>query len=138
MIFRTYENGDYDQIIDLWQAAGIQPTRSDTPAGLASILTRDPDLFFVMEDAGRIIGVVMGRYDGRRAWVNHLAVDPGRQGEGLGSALMDELEHRLRSLGCEKVNLLIAPSNGAVQGFYARLGYHRDDLIFMEKWITEQ
>jgi ribosomal protein S18 acetylase RimI-like enzyme len=33
------------------------------------------------------------------------------------------------------VNLLIEPSNAKVQGFYTRLGYGVDELIFMEKWL---
>nr|WP_312114898.1 GNAT family N-acetyltransferase [Brevibacillus reuszeri] len=68
-------------------------------------------------------------------WVNHLAVDPAYQGQDLGSRLMQELETRLAALGCEKVNLLIEPSNSGVQAFYGRLGFTADELIFMEKWM---
>lgn len=82
-----------------------------------------------------IVGAVMGSYDGCRGWVNHLAVDPGYQGQDLGSRLMQELENRLAALGCEKINLLIEPSNSGVQAFYGRLGFTADELIFMEKWI---
>ena len=48
---------------------------------------------------------------------------------------MAELEVRLRALGCTKVNLLIEADNAAVTGFYERVGFTRDDLIFMEKWL---
>ncbi len=48
---------------------------------------------------------------------------------------MQELEHRLQEKGCAKVNLLIEPANASVQAFYQRLGYQRDELIFMEKWL---
>lgn len=48
---------------------------------------------------------------------------------------MIELEQRLAALGCDKVNLLIEPENGAVQSFYRKLGFSRDELIFMEKWM---
>ena len=78
----------------------------------------------------------MGSYDGRRGWVNHLAVAPERQGQGLGAAIMAELERRLVTKGCEKVNLLIEPDNAGVQAFYEKLSYSRDPLIFMEKWLT--
>lgn len=39
-------------------------------------------------------------------------------------------------MGCDKINLLIEPENGAVQAFYEKQGFNRDELIFMEKWIT--
>ena len=60
---------------------------------------------------------------------------PDHQGAGLGLRLVAELETRLKAKGCQKANLLIEPSNAKVQGFYARLGYGVDELIFMEKWL---
>ena len=43
------------------------------------------------------LGAVLGGFDGRRGLVYHVAVDPQARGQGLGSALMDELERRLRN-----------------------------------------
>ncbi len=134
--FRNFEIGDFDAVTALWQAAGLFLGSSDTKPGLLKKLERDPDLFFVMTDsAGQIIGCVMGTYDGRRGWINHLAVSPDRQGEGLGRLMIKELEARFRKTGCQKVNLLIEPTNAAVQTFYQRLDYSEDKLIFMEKWL---
>jgi ribosomal protein S18 acetylase RimI-like enzyme len=79
----------------------------------------------------------MGCYDGRRGWINHLAVAAAWRGDGIGRRLVAEVERRLRAKGCAKMNLLIEPANVAVQGFYERLGYARDDLIFMEKWLPD-
>ncbi len=134
--FKNFEMGDFDAVIALWQAAGIILSRSDTQTGLAQKLERDPDLFFIMTDAdNQIIGCVMGTFDGRRGWINHLAIDPKRQGEGLGKLMIRQLEDRFRKAGCEKVNLLIEPTNSAVQAFYERIDYTEDKLIFMEKWL---
>src|SRR3546814_13845060 len=49
---------------------------------------------------------------------------------------MAEAERRLAAIGCDKVNLLIEPDNAGVERFYRRLGYDRDELIFMEKWLA--
>ena len=137
MQISSFSLQQYDEVVDLWQRAGLQLSRSDTVEGLRHKLERDPDLFLVAQtETGRIVGAVMGSYDGRRGWVNHLAVDPGYQGHDLGSLLMQELEGRLSAVGCDKINLLIEPSNSGVQAFYGRLGYATDELIFMEKWIT--
>ncbi|MEM9774658.1 MAG: GNAT family acetyltransferase [Chloroflexota bacterium] len=134
---RTYKPSDYEKILALWKAAGIILSRSDTPAGLKQKLERDSDLFFVLEDeSSRLIGAVMGSYDGRRGWINHLAIDPTYQGKGLGKIMMTELEKRFKAIGCEKINLLIEPTNAAVQSFYEGIGYTADELIFMEKWLS--
>jgi ribosomal protein S18 acetylase RimI-like enzyme len=132
---RDFSMADYDAVVALWRAAGLVLSRSDSPEGIRHKLDRDPDLFLVGLDGNRIVAAVLGCYDGRRAWVNHLAVAPELQGRSIGPLLLDELERRLRAKGCTKVNLLIEPGNAAVQGFYRRQGYHADELIFMEKWI---
>jgi ribosomal protein S18 acetylase RimI-like enzyme len=49
---------------------------------------------------------------------------------------MAEFDSRLLAKGRTKVNLLIQPANKGVQAFYERLGYNRDELIFMEKRLT--
>ncbi|MCC7361077.1 MAG: GNAT family N-acetyltransferase [Anaerolineales bacterium] len=117
---------DYAAVLAVWRAAepGVHVGRSDSPEALRLKLTRDPHLFLVAEDAGRLVGVVLGGFDGRRGLVYHLAVDPAARGQGLGSALMDELERRLRALGCVKGYLLVVPENQAVLDWYARRGWN--------------
>lgn len=124
---------DYEQIAALWRAAGLSLHLSDDEASIRLKIDRDPELFIVAEVSERIIGAVLGCYDGRRGWVNHLAVTPDQQRNGIGTMLMAELETRFRAIGCVKVNLLIEPDNGSVQAFYDSIGYARDNLIFMEK-----
>jgi ribosomal protein S18 acetylase RimI-like enzyme len=136
MRFRNFAIEDCELVRDLWQRAGLSLSYGDDRAGLAQRLARDPDLFFLGEVDGRVVACVMGCFDGRRGWVNHLAVDPDCQGRGFGQAMMDELERRFRGVGCRKVNLLIERSNAAVAAFYAKSGYGVDDLIFMEKVLA--
>lgn len=136
MMIQTFSMDQYDEVIQLWQRAGLQLSRSDTFEGILKKLERDAELFLVAKNAeDQIIGAVMGSYDGRRGWVNHLAVDPDCQGQDFGTQLMNELEQRLAMLGCEKVNLLIEPKNSCVQAFYEKQGFREDELIFMEKWL---
>ena len=135
MYFREFTLLDFDLVIELWEKAGLIFSRSDTYDGMKEKLKRDPELFFVLEEDSRIIGVVMGSYDGRRGWINHLAVDPEYQGRNIGQQIIEELESRFKKIGCEKINLLIEVSNKKVQGFYEKQGFKTDELIFMEKWI---
>ena len=136
MQLREFRMDDYQQVIAVWQATGLKVGRTETQEGIRKKLERDSDLFLVAQDGDRIVGVVLGSYDGRRGWINRLAVVPAHQGAGLGLRLVAEVETRLKARGCQKVNLLIEPSNARVQGFYERLGYNTDELIFMEKWLA--
>lgn len=135
MNFREFTLNDFDSVINLWKKAGLIISRSDTLEGLKKKIKRDPQLFFVMEKDSFIIGVVMGSYDGRRGWINHLAVDPEYQGMKIGQQIIKELEMRFKKIGCEKINLLIERNNEEVQEFYEKQGFKKDELLFMEKWI---
>lgn len=76
---------------------------SDGPEATLLKLARDRDLFLVARDGdGCIVGTVVGGWDGRRAYVYHLAVTPERRREGIANALMDELEERFRAGGRSK------------------------------------
>jgi ribosomal protein S18 acetylase RimI-like enzyme len=135
MQIREFQMADYKQVFALWKEAGLVISRSDTLESLTKQLERDADLFLVAEENKRIAGVVLGRWEGRRGWINRLAVAPEQRHKELGSLLVTEVEKRFKAKGCEKVNLLIDSDNSGVQEFDKRIGYNRDDLIFMEKWL---
>lgn len=126
---------DLRMLRSLWERCGLHPSRSDTDARLAAMIEFCGGLFLVAERDGTVVGSVMASWDGRRGWINRLAVDPAARGARLGERLMAEAERRLAAIGCDKVNLLIEPDNAGVRRFYERLGYDVDELIFMEKWL---
>jgi len=128
---------DYDAVIDLWgrSGPGVRVNAlSDGRAEIEKKRQRDPDLFLVAEVEGRLAGVVLGGWDGRRGMVYHLAVDESLRGLGIGLALMDELERRLRAKGCRKYYLLVDPEIPAVR-FYERFGFDRMPFLIMGKVI---
>jgi len=119
----------------LWERCGLHPSRSDTDARLSALIDFSGGLFLAAERDGVVVGSVMASWDGRRGWISRLTVDPSARGTRLGDRLMAEAERRLAAIGCDKVNLLIEPDNAGVERLYRRLGYDRDELIFMEKWL---
>jgi ribosomal protein S18 acetylase RimI-like enzyme len=134
---REYKPRDFASVRRLWRAAGLRLGPSDTRLELERARHRDPDLFLVCAVGAHLIGVVLGRFDGRRGWINHLAVDPRFQGRGVGALLVGELEKRLRIKGCPKVNLHVLADNRYVAGFYRRIGYAPQNLLYMSKWLRK-
>lgn len=135
---RPFEMADYEAVFALWLASapGIEIRPSDNRAEVEKRLRRDQDLFLVAQREGRIVGVVMGGWDGRRGWIHHLAVATEWQGQGVASALVGQLEERLLALGCLKVNLLVRRVNEAARSLYAALGYQEAPaLVAMGKEI---
>jgi ribosomal protein S18 acetylase RimI-like enzyme len=134
---RTFSMTDYEEVLALWHKTGLRVGPTDSREGITKKIAREGDLFVVAEIDKQVIGAVMGCYDGRRGWANHVAVDPAYQGRGIGTALLTELEKRLRAYGCAKLNLMIARHNASVQVFYEKLGFDTDDVIFMQKWLSD-
>lgn len=122
---------DYPAVQVLWRNAGpgIHVRRSDEPQEIEKKLRRDPDLFLVAEMDGRVIGSVLGGFDGRRGMMYHLAVDHSYRQHGIGALLMDELEQRLRERGCIRYYLLVTQDNEAAIHFYEKRGWERMPLF---------
>lgn len=137
-IIRTFEfPSDYQAVIELWKNAGegIRLGVSDTFAEIAKKMEHDPQLFLVAEKAGRLIGTVMGGFDGRRGLIYHLAVDQAERRRGIATALMEELENRLKAIGCRRAYLLVTPENQEAQQFYEKRGWQRMEILTYGKYL---
>lgn len=131
---RPFNLADSEAVIAVWEACQMTVPWNDPHKDIARKMQVNPELFLVAEGVnGRILGTVMGGYEGHRGWINYLAVSPDCQGQGIGRALMAAVETRLAALGCAKINLQVRSSNRAVIQFYGHLGYHIDDVISLGK-----
>jgi ribosomal protein S18 acetylase RimI-like enzyme len=129
---------DYSAAIALWEQSGpgVHIGFSDTPEEIQRKLQRDPELFLVAEEDGRLIGTVLGGFDGRRGMLYHLAVEANRRGEGIARDLMAEVEERLRALGCLKAYLLMIPENPAGE-FYKKYQWEEMDIAIFSKTFQD-
>ncbi|MCA9953120.1 MAG: GNAT family acetyltransferase [Ardenticatenaceae bacterium] len=131
---RPFDLADSEQVIAVWEACRMTVPWNDPHKDIARKMQVNPELFLVAVVAdGRIAGTVMGGYEGHRGWINYLAVSPDCQGQGIGRALMAEVEAKLAAMGCAKINLQVRTNNRAVIQFYGHLGYHIDDVISLGK-----
>jgi putative acetyltransferase len=138
--FREFALADYDTVLALWRACeGIGLNESDTSEAIAAFLVRNPGLSLVATDeAGAIVGAVLGGHDGRRGYLHHLAVAPTHRGRGLGRTLVDETLTRLRRLGIQKCNIFLYADNAAGRAFWRHESWNaREDLVVMQKVIGE-
>ncbi|MEW6032886.1 MAG: GNAT family N-acetyltransferase [Bacillota bacterium] len=124
---------DIPQVLDLWSRSGpgVGLGRGDDPAGLAAFLERNPGTSFVARAGGRVIGAVLGAWDGRRGYLHHLAVDPAWRRRGLGTALTRRALEALREVGAGKVHIFVHVENVEAVEFYERLGWYRRETLAM-------
>lgn len=127
---------DLPEMLALWRAAQLQISPTDSLHGLRRHLALSGNLAWALCNVdGHIIGTLLGSDDGRRGWINHLAIHPDAQGKGYGHRLITAVTTRLEAQGCEKVNLLVRQANQHVVPFYEKIGFAVDNNIFMAKWL---
>lgn len=95
---------DYEQVAALWQEVGMWPHVGEDRAWFEGALARNPGCAFVWREGGRVIGTVVGAWDGLRGWIYHLAVSEPHRRRGLASALLAAAEARLRELGVQQIS----------------------------------
>jgi ribosomal protein S18 acetylase RimI-like enzyme len=66
---------------------------------------------------------------GRRGYFGMLAVDPGRQGQGLGRVLVRAVEEHCAKAGCTDLDLDVVDLRSELPGFYNALGFTRTGSI---------
>ena len=127
MRVRQFSMDDYAEVRALWVESGLEIRPGDSEDQIRSKLKRDPDLFLVAEDRGKIVGTAMGTWDGRRGWIYHLGVLPGSQRKGVASALVAEVEARMKTKGVLKVNAIVYKTNTKSLNFFRKSGYASDE-----------
>lgn len=90
-------------------------------AGLPDALARG-DVWLAMND-GAILGVAELKRDTDAVVLEHLAVDPARQGAGIGSALIGQVEAIARAAGATALTLYTAAIMEDLLRLYARHGF---------------
>lgn len=133
LIIRTFTAADEAAVVALWRTAGLTRPWNDPYADIARKQTVQSELFLVGVLDGEIVATAMAGYDGHRGSVYYLAVRPSDQRSGHARALMDEVERRLRAMGCPKLNLMVRHDNSAAIGFYQRIGYDEQSVVTLGK-----
>jgi ribosomal protein S18 acetylase RimI-like enzyme len=126
MKIRRFSLSDYDETVSLWKKCGLKIRPGDSIGEIRLKVRRDPELFLVAEDNDKLVGTCVGAWDGRRGWIYHLGVLPSYQRKGIATALVKEVEKRMKRKGCVKVNAIIYKWNRKSRRFFEEMGYTAD------------
>lgn len=136
MTLKTLAPEDYDQIIDIWNRAGLpfKPIGRDSEDEITRQIELDPEMFLGAFLDTQMVGMIMGSYDSRKGWLNRLAVVPEHQGKGIAQALIEEMERRLKAKGFRIIATLIEDGHEASMALFKSAGYIvHDDITYLTK-----
>ncbi len=129
-----FEAQDADGVVALWtEVFGAYHPSNEPRAYLARKLAYDPELVLVAREGARVVGTVVGGYDGVRGWLYHLAVAVSARRRGVATRLVAEVERALLARGCPKINLQVRGDNLEVIAFYKHLGYELEERASLGK-----
>jgi predicted N-acetyltransferase YhbS len=80
-------------------------------------------LVSVADEGGEVVGLIALVEFADRLLIENVAVDPDRQGEGIGGSLLEFAEETARAAGIDTVTLFTHEKMSENLALYARLGY---------------
>jgi AAA+ superfamily predicted ATPase/GNAT superfamily N-acetyltransferase len=131
---RDFHDDDLDQAIAIWD----QSRQSHEPPPVfplsevvSTARSGQPAVVAVVGD--QLVGMAVAESEGERAWISIVALAEQWRNRGIGSALLGELELRLRMQGVRRISALLPP-NATGTTALQNSGYEeRTNLTYFEK-----
>jgi ribosomal protein S18 acetylase RimI-like enzyme len=120
---------DVPAVLLFWRHATPVASSTDDPRGVHALLARDTEALLVAELDGRVVGTLIVGWDGWRAGLYRLAVDPSLRRRGIGGSLVREAERRLLDIGARRVAAVVIGEHDHAVGFWRAMGYEHDARV---------
>jgi ribosomal protein S18 acetylase RimI-like enzyme len=136
---------DYAAVMDLWKRSCLSSLRPDGRDSRAAFVQQlgtgtgargGPGCQTVLglENEGQLIGVVVATHDGRKGWINRLAIDPGHRRRGHAKQLIAAAENALKAQDIHVIAALIESENEDSLALFQKVGYVlHQDVYYLSK-----
>lgn len=127
---------DYESVLVLWRQAGlhIRPAGRDSAEQFARQLAGGTQTVLGLRAAGTLVAVAVVTHDGRKGWINRLAVHPDFRRRGAGKRLIAEAERLLHAQGIGIIAALIEDWNAPSLALFQGAGYTlHTDIHYLTK-----
>ncbi len=126
----------YDSIMALWKRADLpyKPKGRDGRDEMEKEFERNPDLILGAFEEEKLIGMIIGTDDGRKGWINRLAVEPKYRRGGVARELIVVLEKALKKRGRKIICTLVEDWNKTSLDLFKKAGYVKhEDIFYLSK-----
>ena len=126
MKIREFQPRDINQVISLLKESKLYHKPWDNQKNYIKKKKTDPDLMLVAEEDNKIVGFVLGQYDGWGPMIWRLAVSKAKQNKGIGTMLANQIEKRLKNKGARNIYVLATLNNKKSMEFFKKRRYYTD------------
>jgi ribosomal protein S18 acetylase RimI-like enzyme len=128
-ILRECRSEEVGAVLELWRQSDATPGVTDNADDLRRAVAEGPAVVLVAEVQGRVIGSIIGTFDGWRGNIYRLAVHPDYRRRGIARALVAEIEKRLTRQGAKRITALVEEDHPMAMTFWEAVGYQVDERI---------
>ncbi len=124
---------DYPDAVKLWRKIGLEIRLNgrDNPYQIEKQLKSENVILIGKFGGGVLLGVVLVTHDGRKGWLNRLAVNPDYKRKGVAKELIISAEKLLfEEIGIEIYSALVSKENLKSDNFFEIMGYEKSDEIY--------
>jgi ribosomal protein S18 acetylase RimI-like enzyme len=127
---------DYQRMIECWGQSElpIKIEGRESEESIEEEMRHGGTMFFGAIDGDALVGLVIANYDGRRGWINRLAVIPQYRKHGVASTLISKAEEFLKSKGAKVIAALVSRTNTSSRRLLEKNGYKsEEDILYYAK-----
>jgi ribosomal protein S18 acetylase RimI-like enzyme len=132
-VLRPLASNDTERLHNLWSLAGLpfRPHGRDSLGKLHAFLNAHDDAGWCAAVDNHLIGAALVSDDGRKGWIERLAVHPDHRRAGLAKAIITACMNSLRERGVLVIGALIDEENEASRSLFESCGFvHHPDLCY--------
>ena len=140
-IIRELKLTECNSLIDLWvnSSLPIKHKGRDTKENIEKQLLIENNRFYVAEIKEKLVGSIIASHNGRKGWINRLAVLPEFRGKGIASSLIVKAEKFFISNNIKIFACLIEDWNDHSMKYFIDKDYieHKEIIYFTKKLNPE-
>lgn len=135
ILIRQFNTEDYSNVISLWDSANlpVRPKGRDSFKKLNEQIISGNTILLIAELNKRIVGTILGTHDGRKGWINRLAVDAEFHRKNIAKRLVSELENWFEENGLEVFACVIDSENTISMELFKKIGYQEWNVRYFSK-----
>jgi ribosomal protein S18 acetylase RimI-like enzyme len=135
-IIRPVRRDEFPTVLQLWIEVGASPKVTDSIEGLTRLTSEPGGIMLVAIIDTRIIGTVVGGWDGWRGNIYRLAVSPEHRRKGIARRLVQEISVALYAKGAQRLSALVEHEHQWAIDFWNSLrdlGFEHDPTLVRYK-----